>query len=49
MNNKSAMEVAGLDKANDQSLMIMDMERKLNAGWFSTRMNRKDYCKMSSN
>ena len=40
---------SGADRANNQSLMIMDMERKLNSKWFARRMQRDRYCTLSTN
>lgn len=42
-------QLTGTDKANDQSLMIMDMERKLNWGWFSRRHVKDKYATLSTN
>ncbi len=35
---------------DNQSQMIFNMERKLNATWFAKRFNKKDkYCALSTN
>lgn len=36
------------DNVSDQSLMIVNMERKLNASWFSRRTEKDKFCKIST-
>ena len=33
---------------DDQSLMIMNMERKLNSRWFNRRTQKDKYCSLST-